>query len=520
MSLAMIQTPPADDAGVPLGWADWRFAIELLTADPFAARWGAELWGAASIDSAGRKLGAWWSEPAWRDLTADAKGASWTDGAPAPYQRPETGELRVTLKNNDRAYDPWNPFAVDRGYFTAGTIIRVVVFGPGGGPLIYQFTGIIESWLPERRGQDKIGDVQVVAVATTALLARIDNNALPAPYGAGQTARERLDLLLGEAAWPFGDVYAEYDPPTSFQATDMARNRLGECHVTADSVDSYFRSHRSGIAMLESADPREHPAYGPPSDSAWGGALWNVGGWSSYDLWYTARPSSVFFASLAFVLTDTGPQDWDPPDPGGANRPVGRIAYTVDTLGMANDALAMINDVRLAVAGSGSTFTALNETLFGQTGIRATYTRNDLMLESFTPLPNLATRILERRSVTLRVTDVLADDQLANEETLNMPALALVGVNDLCRVEVPPARGLSIPAYVSGYTHDVTPVNGARVKWRSTFQLSTLPFELDSIDVWPTVLVDHPGPSQNVLTAPHPNPLLLFEQLWLIGDLP
>lgn len=107
--------------------------------------------------------------------------------------------------------------------------------------------------------------------------------------------------LLDASEFAYG-FYAEPSiNPYGLQSTDMADNRLTECHLTADSVDAVFYSHRSGVPILRHADPRIRPTQNRSLNE------WETQATATlHPLGYEFRPlNSTPAAGPAFDLTST-----------------------------------------------------------------------------------------------------------------------------------------------------------------------------------------------------------------------
>jgi hypothetical protein len=118
------------------------------------------------------------------------------------------------------------------------------------------WTGRVTSWVDEEFGLGADRQASVVAEQTVAWLARVNRNAVGS-VGAGETPSARFTRLKDDALFPWS-FYADYtvQPVPAVLATTMANNRLSEMHLTADSADLYFRSHRSGYGVAHEVDAR------------------------------------------------------------------------------------------------------------------------------------------------------------------------------------------------------------------------------------------------------------------------
>jgi hypothetical protein len=242
---------PTDGNGVALGEGDWRLVVEMLLPEAGSSQWGTATWNDGSTGDGV------WSSPTWTDVTHAVQGMVWDRGADQFGGRPRTGVLTLTLRVDDADFSPFGA-SNSAAYFAPGTLVRVACIETGG-DWVPQFAGIVESWPQEFNEVAANSHVTVTAVETTAFLARINNNAVTS-QGSEDFVFQRFTRLTSEAMWPFG-LSQEFgtNPPFGLQATDMADNRLAEIHLTADSTDLFFCSHRSGVGLTRCADARRRP---------------------------------------------------------------------------------------------------------------------------------------------------------------------------------------------------------------------------------------------------------------------
>lgn len=255
MTLQRLTERPADSHGVPVGWQDWRFVVEALLPGDDDSTWGVATWNTGV-----------WSEVGWIDATTAVRSLTWTRGSDQFGGRPTTGVAIIMLGNQDGDWSPWGGGPASSAYFGPGTMIRLAVVEPGGA-WIPQFCGTVESWPEVLTDSGAESYVTMTVVETTAMMAEINDNALGAAAGSGDMPWERLERLLAAAEWPFGLFREAAVPGYPLQSTMMAGNRLTECHLTADSADAVFHSHRSGVGVMRPADARARdPWWMQPAD--------------------------------------------------------------------------------------------------------------------------------------------------------------------------------------------------------------------------------------------------------------
>lgn len=453
---------PAATTGTPIGVDDWRFAVEAVLPTEADALWGEAIWDTDL-----------WSELVWTDLTADVRGLEWGRGADDPAGRPRVGTATITL---DNLTGEWCPWGHDAAYFGPGTLFRFVAHEPTKHWWVPQFAGVVESWLDTT---DELGvewTVTITLAETVDRLAHINNNALSAVEGSGDTAATRIVRLLAAANWPFG-FHAETSPTFALQATDMALNRVTECYLTADSTDTNFYSHRSGLAFLAAVDARDNPDYQTLIESRWGTATWDVSLWSTSldDLWPTARIASLFYGGIELHPTTAGPGRTITTDGRG---PI-RIVYDADSLIPANDADMVVNDVRLARAG-GTEVIRQDFASMGRHGQR-TFSRNDLVCSADSTVLSITEAILDRRAWNvLRVTGASFHGRMDQPEP-NMPALMIVDIGDRAFVVLPagiadPMHDMkpAVAARIAGYTHSIISLTASELNWRTAMTVDTI----------------------------------------------
>lgn len=163
------------------------------------------------------------------------------------------GTMTLTLENSDGAMSPWSTTFPNgaRGYAAPGTLVRVSYgFSPGAGTVLPVFTGVVESWTVSTDPISGVSEVTIVAVETVSQLAGINDLALVAPVGSGETTTQRIQRLLDAAGWPYGLAVDATVTNQAHQSTLMAQDRLSECYLTATSAGAIFRSDRFGRAFL------------------------------------------------------------------------------------------------------------------------------------------------------------------------------------------------------------------------------------------------------------------------------
>lgn len=274
----------------------------------------------------------------WYDVTGRWTGADVDLGSSDGSAN--VGTFTVTLADAAGDLTPWSStFPRDgRVYAAPGTLVRITSELDGSArPIV---TGVVESWTIRRSAIAGDAEVVIDAVETTSLLARINDPALAAGVGAGDTTPARIARLLEAAHWPFGTDLPAMASPTH-QATVMAQDRLSECYLTATGAGLTFRSDRYGRA------------------------------------------------TLVPELLATDPVDATEGE-----------FITADTLDLANDDELVLNAVTLARSG-GTETTWTNDVSIGRHG-RRTGGRSDLTLDADAYLATLAAAELARGAVTLR----------------------------------------------------------------------------------------------------------------------
>lgn len=451
MTLALLASAPNPTHGTLIGVGDWRIAVEFAFPEPGAALWGVAKWGEAV-----------WSTTVWTDVTEWTLGAEWTRGADRPGARPGIGSGITTLDNNGNDWSPWLS-----EYYGPGTLVRIVAFSPSLGWWVPQITGVVERWVARGVGTRPGGFahqwVDVHFAETTSLLAGVNDNALPAVVGSGDTSGQRCVRLLDAANWPFG-FFDEAAAPFTLVSTDMARNRLTELYATADSADTNFRAHRSGIAMLEQVDPNLHPDYSPPNAARWGAAVWGTSLWSSPSIdWSTARAASVFYRRFELRPDKAGEVL---PDVNG--RVMAQIMYDPETLAAQRSVDIIINDARLATAG-GTQQVAQDSVSQGRHKTKRTLSRTDLFTNVAGDLLTIAQRIVTRRANrSMQFSAVNLD----STEPGNLPAMFVIDIGDPGTIVLPDYQAVN--GHVTGLTCRLAPMTEKRVNLRTSVQLETV----------------------------------------------
>lgn len=436
MSVELIETPPPVD-GVPVGHGDWTLSVEIARPGPTAALWGIARWG---YDV--------WSQIDWTPLTADVRGIEWFRGADTPGDRPASGTALVTLDNTSGAWTPWA-----NTYHRPGTLVRIAV--RSSTDWVAQFTGLVDTWSTRYAGtrRQSFADsyVHIPLIETIGALALVDDNAGPL-VGAGDTAGARLARLLEAAQWRYGH-HDEAASPIPLQSTDMAINRIAEVHLTADSTDTYARSHRSGKLLLEARDPANHPETTPPNTARWGAAVWGVSQWSSsagVD-WSTARAASYYYRRIELRPDTSG---LVLPDTNG--RVVCQLAYDPEKLQIDATPDIILNDVRFAnIGGSQQVTTDMqSQALYG----RRSYVRNDLKTQQTADVKTLTERLVNRRAHrSLQVTGI----ELVGD---SMPGMFVVDLGDPVTFVLPDYQALN--GHVTALEHQITAKTPGSVNWR------------------------------------------------------
>jgi len=441
----MLQQKPAQDRGTPTGIGDWRLVVEILLPAVQEDLWGVGIWGTSE-----------WNTYAWQDITAYCRGLQWSRGSDEPYGRPRIGQLTVTLENNDRRFDPWNPASPLGGasFFSPGTLIRVGVVSVAdtrAGGWLPQFCGIVDAWqagLTDPTGADRYAEVAVYE--TLRDLSQIDANALVSPVGSGESSAARFARLLDAAGWRYGLlIEAQNVIPGGYplQSTDMSANRLSELYQVADSCDADFRTDRTGAAIVTNpeyigtvgaADPRYLPLV-EFSESGSGAPLFGL-------LWFESTSGGTRF-----------------------------VPYQPDTFDSAPDDKNVVNDARFArVGGTQQVFE--QDYSIGRYG-RRTLVRNDFLNTTDPAVALIAEYVTVRRGLNvLRVNAVTVEtSDIGTESALVVLAadvrsevLAYPPDYDIAEPD-PPAIG----GFVSGVSHRVTPRNGSQVTWQTTFSIDT-----------------------------------------------
>lgn len=314
--------------------------------------------------------------PSWVGLTDRFIGADVQLGSADGGN--EVGTLQLVLDGSDGSLAPWN-----NAYAGPGTLVRLSSYydvypssttwpsaslWPGVSGWVPLITAVTESWNVNAISIDANIEVTITAVETASLLARVNDAALVAVVGGGETTTQRVQRLLDAAGWRYG--FASVDTTNhTHQSTVMAQNRLTELYLTADSAGLVFRSNADGSAYL---GPR----------------------------------------SLAFIDVDATELVAD------------------GTLNIANDGDVVINSVALAIANDpAGEHTYTNGPLITQFGVLS-FKRDDLNLTIGSSVADIAADILARGGEVMRVTSFVLDStaNYAAEETI-CTLRAGVGVN-------------------------------------------------------------------------------------------
>ena len=398
----------------------------------------------------------------WVDMIGEIRGVGWERGSDVPGERPTTGVWEVTLDNRDKAWTPWAAAKIAR-YYGPGTLMRIAIYSTTEPDWVPQITGTVESWEEETDALGRESMIHVTLTETVAELASINQNAVTLA-GAGEVAGQRAARLLAAADWTRG-FYDEAASLITLQSTDMSRNRLAEMHLTADSTDTWFRSHRSGFAMFEQADPVEHPTYAPINPYSWGVDKWGEAEWSesTEPEWWTFRAASRYFRAVE-LRPDTAGMSL--PDRSG--RTALTLVYDADSLQGRNDLEIMRNDVRLANVG-GVQQVVSDELSVSKHKRRVTYARSDLITQNQGNVAAIAQDICDRRAWSvLRVESV---DLYGRPE--NLFGMFILDVGDPVTVVLSNYRG--VRGHIIGVRHEITPKQEGGPMWTCSLSLETYP---------------------------------------------
>jgi hypothetical protein len=455
---ALLRQHP-QSTGVSIGVNDWMLSVEIaLPAE------GAALYDVARYDVDT------YSELSWLPLEDRVRGINWQRGSDDPADgRPVTGIAELQLDNRDRAWSPWSrdSLATYRG---PGTLMRWGIRTMLS--WIPQYSGLVETWVEETEGLGAENLVSVTLIETIGRLGTLDGHQVSPAVGAGETSGQRAVRLLDEAAWNLG-FYDEAQSSITLQATTMAANRLAELHLTAESVDAWFRAHRSGLAMLEPQDPADHPAYNFPEAARYDLDRYDVGlyGGVNEDDYSTMRHASYYYSEI--VLSPWA-ADESAPDETGRTRLT--LVYDADSLVSLNDLDAVVNDVRLTRVG-GAIQVAVDEFSIGRRGHRS-LARTNLVTQLDADVLTIAEATVARRSErVLRVESV----DLWNRPG-NRFGQAVLDVGDLVKV-IMPDNQLAVRGHVTSLEHSITPQSVDEVVWTTTIGLQTYPGFVDRDDV-------------------------------------
>ena len=462
----LVAAKPAAGAGAPIPWAgttgDWRFAVEIAAVDPTAAAWSLAVWG----DDTGAPGDNWGTEDLgvdWVDVTGDVTGLEWRRGGDEPYGRTRTGTGVVTLRNSTQRYSPWaatpaGAFVASQRLLAPGMVVRWGYHRPadatptGWRP---QFCGLVEHWDTETDALDRSRWATIPLVETVAQLAGIDEPER-APVGAGDTLAVRLPRLLAEAetGWPFGWLYYvdALMPPETLQATTMAGNRLGECHLTTDSLSGErpieFRSDRQGRAVVALVATAGNPRWNAPVEAS-----------------ETDPPPAI--AVFAPELALTAAQ--------AALVPAGRTPvvcrYPADALRRRATADAVINWVSIAAAGRAA-FVAEDPESRQARG-RRTHQRHDLICSLDVIPAAQAARIIIERSQSLHTLAPLTVQ--AADSPGNFDAVTVTDAADAVVVVDHEPTAAALLSRVLAVSHRIRPHYGHEGhRHEATFELDTL----------------------------------------------
>jgi hypothetical protein len=234
----LINTDITSSSGVPAGYSDWRYVIQIAKPS------GSALLGTMIL---GTDL---LSELGWIDVTTACHGVEFQRGNNAGT-RPGAGKISFWLKNDNGDHD-----VTQRVYHGPGTLIRVVLgTSVATGTL---FTGFTVEWNELSDANNQSRWVAISAYETISLLSEVDNNALSSPIGDDDTITQRIDrIVTASAEFPLGWTYqgltmAEPQFSWHFQSTDMAQDCLTQLYSAVDSVSLVARSNKQGKVVVTS----------------------------------------------------------------------------------------------------------------------------------------------------------------------------------------------------------------------------------------------------------------------------
>lgn len=133
---------------------------------------------------------------AWRDLSDDLVGANWDRGRRGPLDPWPIGGALISLRDDDRDYDPLNTTGAWAGHLLPGADMDIYVRKDSGAAWSRAFEGVVDEWAPTSYNGD------TTAVTTLLCLGALakTNAALP-QYGADPLL-ERLSQSRAGVFYP------------------------------------------------------------------------------------------------------------------------------------------------------------------------------------------------------------------------------------------------------------------------------------------------------------------------------
>lgn len=461
---------PGVRSGLPIGVGDWHMMVERLngfvdgTGEPFVV--GNFKLGAAPAGD-DPKVGA----NGWEDLTGRWRGSSITRGADEPFGRPRVGECTMTLANGDGYLSPTVNYSDTR----PGVILRiglVSVTDPRADGWLPIYTGLVDSWLPRQTGarpaDHSYADqhVEITLVETLSALARINDNAV-ASQGANETFTPRVTRLLNAARWRYGIVRRSIyfataaealaggggaaDRGITLQSTDMAKPRLEELYLTADSSSMTIRSDVTGascITDLVTTQSGYADRLGDFSSNGTVPAGYNGAG--------RPRPN-LSFRPYNDDLVSTRK----------------RLVFDAESLVVANDPEHVVNDTRYARVG-GTQQVAENKVSIGRFG-RSSKPRTDLISTADLYALGVARDDCDRLSRTTFRIDGLTITATGKDPLYTLCLAALdIGHASTVTLEGDTASGTKYAVCrVRSIIHEITPLRPGALAWTSTIAFDT-----------------------------------------------
>ncbi len=226
---ALVVEAPAAGVGILTGWGNWRYFVRAATPNTTYARFDIDTFDDKNFSDG----------YVWTDVSSRWRGAEWTRGSDGLIDRPATGELTLTLDNNDGVLSRWNTNTTWPGgvsYLGPDLLVQVGWRDQVAGTWQPALTGLVDVAVDDQAEGDADRWMTWQIVETTSLLAIIDRAEQPS-VGAADDVFDRIDRLLDEAQWQFGtgaNFGGGFINPT-LQPTTLAGNRLGELYLTADT---------------------------------------------------------------------------------------------------------------------------------------------------------------------------------------------------------------------------------------------------------------------------------------------